>query len=337
MSDLIKTLHPQNNIEDNVYPNIIADNIPDSSISSSKLDSTLLTTINNKANSSDISDKKITITQNGVTKGSFTLNQTSNSVIALDNGSSMGLVVNINTNSTTSDLIPLIEFNITNDNYNYENWLWFDPSSDDNVVWIGEGSGDATLTIKNDNSIIIEDIHNITLGTSSNPITSINANQITANQITANQINTTDEKILIIQQTELTLTIEKTNFCQYEIPEEYSDYIIKMFQDSTDTPYYIKLNQTYDGHSLGVCQSTITLPLKKITTYLYKTNTLELSNCYLVALFGDVDLTNYETKTYNFFTIKFDSSKNLFYLYTPFKILNEYSENTITILKKNIY
>jgi len=233
MSDLIKTLHPQNNIEDNVYPNIIADNIPDSSISSSKLDSTLLTTINNKANSSDISDKKITITQNGVTKGSFTLNQTSNSVIALDSG--------------------------------------------------------------------------------------------------------TDETILIIQQTELTLTIEKTNFCQYEIPEEYSDYIIKMFQDSTDTPYYIKLNQTYDGQSLGICQSTITLSLKKITTYLYNTNTLELSNCYLVALFGDVDLTNYETKTYNFFTIKFDSGKNLFYLYTPFKILNEYSENTITILKKNIY
>jgi len=265
MSDLIKTLHPQNNIEDNVYPNIIADNIPDSSISSSKLNSTLLTTINNKANSSDISDKKITITQSGVTKGSFTLNQTSNSVIALDNGSSMGLVVNINTNSTTSDLISLIEFNITNDNYNYENWLWFDPSSSDNVVWIGEGYGDETLTIKNDNSIIIEDIHNITLGTSSNPITSINANQIIANQI-----NTTVETILIIQQTELTLTIEKTNFCQYEIPEKYSDYIIKMFQNSTDTPYYIKLNQTYDGDSLGVCQSTITLPLKKITTYLYK-------------------------------------------------------------------
>jgi len=91
MSDLIKTLHPQNNIEDNVYPNIIADNIPDSSISSSKLDSTLLTTINNKANSSDISDKKITITQGGITKGSFTLNQTNNSVIALDSGNAESL------------------------------------------------------------------------------------------------------------------------------------------------------------------------------------------------------------------------------------------------------
>lgn len=47
MATKIDTLHPVNNLDDNLYPNIIKENIPSSAIDESKLDNALLEKINN--------------------------------------------------------------------------------------------------------------------------------------------------------------------------------------------------------------------------------------------------------------------------------------------------
>lgn len=47
MSDIVTTLHPENDANTNLYPNIVKDNIPEGSIDVSKLDSNIINLLNN--------------------------------------------------------------------------------------------------------------------------------------------------------------------------------------------------------------------------------------------------------------------------------------------------
>lgn len=72
-----------------------------STISTNPVQNKVITdTLNNKANSSDIGNGTITITQGGTTKGTFSMNQNSNSTINLDGGSSITVDQTYNSTST---------------------------------------------------------------------------------------------------------------------------------------------------------------------------------------------------------------------------------------------
>jgi hypothetical protein len=96
--------------------NEIIDNIPDEQVQSNwnETDSTSKAYIKNKPTIPSVGNGTITVTQGGVTKGTFTTNQSGNSTIALDAVGS-DTDVQINGTSITSDNVANI---VTNTAYN---------------------------------------------------------------------------------------------------------------------------------------------------------------------------------------------------------------------------
>lgn len=109
MSDLITTLHPQDDNSVNLYPNIKLENIIDGTAE----DAGKFVKVNEEGKfivdtvdipePQQVNNSTVTIKQGGVDKGSFTLNQADNATIELDAGGGSNMYA---TNSAISKSIP---------------------------------------------------------------------------------------------------------------------------------------------------------------------------------------------------------------------------------------